>query len=93
VASSTDKPASTPAASSLEWMDLKALKRYAAVSERTLREWMHRGQNPLPAARVGTKILVSRRRFDAWLEEHPVLADVDVRGIVEQVASEVLGRS
>jgi hypothetical protein len=43
-----------------EWMDLKSLQRYACVSERTLREWIHRPTDPLPAARVGAKILVRR---------------------------------
>jgi len=36
-----------------EWMDLKALTQYACVSERTLREWLHRPIDPLPASRVG----------------------------------------
>jgi hypothetical protein len=35
-----------------EWLDLKALTGYACVSERTLREWIHRDSNPLPASRV-----------------------------------------
>lgn len=43
-----------------EWLDLKALQQYACVSERTLREWIHRPLNPLPATRVGTKLLVRR---------------------------------
>jgi hypothetical protein len=29
--------------------------------------------NPLPAVRVGTKILVRRSTFDAWLEKHPLI--------------------
>jgi len=55
-----------------EWLDIKALQRHACVSERTLREWIHRPLNPLPAARVGTKILVRRSSFDQWLENHKV---------------------
>jgi hypothetical protein len=55
-----------------EWMDLKALTQYAAVSERTLRTWIHSTVDPLPATRVRGKILVNRRGFDAWLREHPV---------------------
>ena len=55
-----------------EWLDLRALQRYACVSERTLREWIHRPVNPLPAVRVGTKLLVRRGVFDAWLEAHQV---------------------
>ena len=75
----------------LEWMDLKALTSYAAVSERTLREWIHRGENPLPAVRVGTKILISRRKFDAWLEQHRLkpFGSVDIQGIVDEMVSGV----
>lgn len=39
----------------IEWFDLWALTRYAAVSERTIREGIHCGSNPLPAVRGGTQ--------------------------------------
>ena len=68
----------------LEWMDLKMLQQYACVSERTLRDWIHRPVNPLPASRVGTKILVRRSGFDRWLEGHEVKT-VDVGSIVEEL--------
>jgi excisionase family DNA binding protein len=73
-----------------EWLDLKALQRYACVSERTLREWVHRSINPLPAARVGTKILVRRSIFDHWLENHR-LQPVDVGCIVDELVAGVTG--
>lgn len=34
-----------------EWMDLRAPRAYAAVSERTLRMWLSRAEDPLPAVR------------------------------------------
>lgn len=70
---------------------MKAITSYAAVSERTLREWIHRGENPLPAVRVGTKILISRRKFDAWLEQHRLkpFGSVDIQGIVDEMVSGV----
>jgi excisionase family DNA binding protein len=71
-----------------EWLDLKALRQYACVSERTLRDWIHRSTNPLPASRVGSKILVRRPAFDRWLESHNVKA-VDVSGIVEELIAGV----
>jgi len=71
-----------------EWLDLKALRQYACVSERTLREWIHRSLNPLPAARVGSKILVRRSDFDHWLESHQV-KNVDVSCIVDEVLAGV----
>jgi excisionase family DNA binding protein len=75
----------------MEWLDLRALTRYAAVSERTIREWIHRGENPLPAVRVGTKILVRRGMFDAWLEKHPLIpADrIDVNETVNEILADM----
>ena len=73
-----------------EWMDLKALTRYACVSERTLRDWIHLLINPLPAARVGVKILVRRRTFDQWLENHR-LRSIDVGCIVDEMVIGVMG--
>jgi len=73
-----------------EWLDLKALREYACVSERTLRGWIHRPVNPLPAARVGAKMLIRRSAFDSWLEAHQVKS-VDVSCIVEELIAEVTG--
>ena len=73
-----------------EWMDLKALRQYACVSERTLWEWIHRPKNPLPAVRVNTKILVRRSTFDRWLEGHK-LERVDIDSIVKGVISDLTG--
>jgi excisionase family DNA binding protein len=73
-----------------EWLDLKALQRYACVSERTLRGWIHRPENPLPAVRVGMKLLVRRTSFDDWLENHK-LKSVDVGCIVDEILAEVAG--
>ena len=33
----------------MEWLDLRALTDYVAVSERTAREWIHRAEDPLPS--------------------------------------------
>ena len=69
------------------WFGLKELTQYAAVSERTLRAWLHRTVDPLPAVRIGTKILVSRSQFDAWLEHHrlDLTSSVDVDVIVNEL--------
>jgi len=56
----------------LEWLGLRGLTQCAAVSERTLRAWIHSPGDPLPAVRVRGKILVNRRASDAWLRAHPV---------------------
>jgi excisionase family DNA binding protein len=76
-----------------EWMDLKAIRGYACVSERTVREWLHRVPRPLPAVRVGTKILIRRSVFDAWLESHPLTpADsLDVSSTVNEIIAGLRG--
>ena len=55
-----------------EWLRLRELAEYAAVSERTLCEWLHRANDAVPAVRVDGKILVRRSQFDAWLECHRI---------------------
>jgi excisionase family DNA binding protein len=73
------------------WLDLRRLREYVAVSERTLRSWIHSPVDPLPAARVGAKILVRRSEFDGWLQRHKIkpLETVDVNGIVREVLEAV----
>lgn len=73
-----------------EWLDLRALRRYACVSERTLRTWIHRPIDPLPATQVSNKILIRRSAFDGWLETHKMQA-VDIEGIVEDLIAGVRG--
>lgn len=72
----------------MEWLDLRSLTQYAAVSERTVRNWVHRGENPLPAVRVGTKILIRRSVFDAWLEDHPLTPAEGIE--VSQAVNDIL---
>ena len=70
---------------SQEWLDLRALTKYACVSERTVRYWIHRAQNPLPAVQVGGKLLVKRSVFDQWVMAHPVEPNETVDNIVNDV--------
>jgi excisionase family DNA binding protein len=68
------------------WLSLRELTEYASVSERTLRQWLHRSTDALPAVRVDGKILVRKSEFDAWLERHRIRPDsIDVGKIVDDV--------
>ena len=69
----------------MEWLDIRGLTRYAAVSERTLRAWIHDPVDPLPASQVGTKILIRRRAFDEYLERHKVQPASSVDHVVEEI--------
>jgi len=73
-----------------EWLDLRRLVRYACVSERTLRMWIRRPNNPLPAKQVGQgKILVKRTEFDRWLQAQPVESAINLNEIVDDVMKEI----
>lgn len=74
-----------------EWLDLGALTEYACLSDRTLREWITRAVDPLPAVRVGRKILVRRSEFDRWLEAHQV-KHLDVGCIVDELVAAAKGK-
>jgi hypothetical protein len=73
-------------------MDLKSLQEYADVSERTLRDWIHRAVDSLPAVQVEHgKILVSRGKFDQWLESHPIqsIGSIDVNQIADDIVNQL----
>jgi len=74
----------------LEWLDLRRLREYATVGERTLRDWIRLEVNPLPAVRVRGKILVRKSDFDRWLEKHRV-KQIDLSAIVDEVVEAVAG--
>ena len=70
-----------------EWLSLRGLGEYAQVSERTLRAWIHSSVDPLPAVRIGGKILVRRQDFDSWLGRHRIIPaeSIDVSAIVKEI--------
>jgi excisionase family DNA binding protein len=67
-----------------EWLDLKALRVYASASDRTIRTWIHRQRDPLPASQAGGKIRVRRSAFDAWMDRQTI-KKVDVNSIVNDI--------
>jgi hypothetical protein len=73
-----------------EWLDLKALTEYACVSERTLRNWIHSADNPLPAAQRGNKIFVKRTVFDEWLQSHLIRSGQRIKDIADSVVNELI---
>lgn len=50
-----------------EYFTLRALVRYSGLSLRTLRNYLHHADHPLPHFRLPGKILVKRSDFDAWI--------------------------
>jgi len=74
-----------------EWLDLRALTAYAGVSDRTIREWIHRSENPLPAAQVGNKLSVKKSVFDEWLTARTVEPSHGVDVIVNDMMRRMRG--
>jgi excisionase family DNA binding protein len=73
----------------MEWLDLRGVTSYAAVSERTVRDWIHLPSNPLPAVQVGNKLLVKRTVLDEWLAVHAVQPSQAVEAIVRDVIRKI----
>jgi excisionase family DNA binding protein len=78
-----------------EWMDLRTVVKYVCVSERTVRDWIHRDFNALPAVQAEKKILIRRSQLDRWLESHAVQSSGagDIDGIVNDVMASLAGAS
>jgi excisionase family DNA binding protein len=74
----------------MEWLDLRQLTQYAALSERTLRSWIHAPVDPLPAYRVGTKVLVRKRDFDSYVERHPLKPAGNLENMVDEILSDIV---
>ena len=71
----------------VEWLGLKRLAHYASTSELTIRGWMHLPVDPLPAVRVGGKILVRRSEADSWLARRETIGRHGLRRHRERVTA------
>ena len=75
----------------IEWFDLRRLTTYAAVSERTLRTWIHSSTNALPAYQVGKKLLISKSEFDHWIRRHKFTSSADTNSLVDEILDNIGG--
>ena len=69
------------------YLPLRALSVYAGLSVRTLRGYLSHPARPLPHYRVGSKVLVKRSEFDAWVSGFRE----DVAPRVDAIVAEMLG--
>jgi len=72
-----------------EFLTIKQLVEYSALSVRTLRDYINAPLQALPCYRIGVKVLVRRLEFDAWMLQH---RHVGPSG-VDQIVDEVVGPS
>jgi excisionase family DNA binding protein len=71
------------------YLDLVTLAHVGGLSVRTLRDRIHDPVDPLPAYRVGGKLLVRRSEFDTWMSRRRYTATT-VDGVVEDVLRELV---
>jgi hypothetical protein len=72
----------------MEWLDLRALSNYAAVSERTLPNWIHRSSDALPAYQIANKIFVKRSEFEGWIRCHLIRPTGE--GNIEEIVNDIV---
>lgn len=79
-----------PAAEALAMVDdayfpLKRLTAYAGLSERTLRTYLSHPVHPLPAYKIGGRVLVRRSEYDSWAARFRCVAPSSVDAIVSDM--------
>jgi hypothetical protein len=48
-------------------MDIQGLVAYSTLSKRTLQGCLYDPTDPIPSYRVGSRVLIRKGEFDAWL--------------------------
>ena len=67
-----------------DYVDLKQLAKRLPISQRTLRAWVRDAVSPLPAYRIGGKLLFRWCEVVAWIEGQRVRA-IDVDELINQL--------
>lgn len=72
-----------------QFMDLKCLAQRCGLSRRTLRALVHDPTDPLPAYRVGGKLLFEIAQVEKWIRRHRV-TDVEIDLALDDLAMQSL---
>ena len=71
------------------YLDLGGLVAYSTLSARTIRRYMADQAHPLPAHRLGGRVLFKRSEFDQWLRDRETRTsrrdDEEVRRVVRDL--------
>ncbi len=67
------------------------LSRKIGLCHRTIRQLAMHVDNPLPAYRIGGKLLFRWSDVHAWIERHRVQSSVDIETVAEEVLKTPLG--
>ena len=72
----------------VQYIDLNELSTRTGVSPRTLRKWIRDPAQPLPAYRVGGKLLFQWCSVERWLENFRV-TPIDADALADELANAV----
>ncbi len=67
------------------FVDLRRLSKCLCISARTLRECVMRPDDPLPAHRIGGKLLFRWSEVQEWIERHRVQT-TNVESIIDDLS-------
>lgn len=70
------------------YLDLREIGKRLSTSGRTIRAWIHDPVHPLPAYRVGGKLLFRWSEVQAWVRQHRV-QPVDADGLVNEMLANI----
>lgn len=76
------------------YLSLKALSGYSGLSLRTLRDRLKDPTHPLPCYQIGgpgSKIVVRRSEYDAWVARYRRVGDPDLDRVVADVVRDIRG--
>ena len=74
------------------YLSLRGLSQYLSISQRRLRTYVHDIVSPLPAYRIGARLVFRVSEVDRWMAARRVQPDVDVKALVDDVVKDVLAR-
>ncbi len=70
------------------YISLTELSKRLSTSVRTLRAWVRDPTDPLPAYRLGGRLMFRWNDVEAWIQRHRV-QPIDVRAVCDEIRSKV----
>jgi len=62
----------------VQWRGVRGQAERLDISERLLRSWISRPVNPMPASKVGGRVLIHDNEADSWLRGQRLGRDLDL---------------
>jgi hypothetical protein len=72
------------------YLDLPRLAEYSSIPVRTLRDYLHHLDDPIPHYCITRKIFVRQSEFDAWMRSHRGKPNMIVDTIVSEVVNDII---